>query len=169
MIAIAVSLIIVIAAVMGWNYCITAVRSAYCLPFKTLLHWITISVLLKIQKERSWSTITRCTSVQSELDEGPSEIFIKDFLDGKPDSTTLDRYEAVDGHERAKSLKYDKYIEPSDLHVGTTIRINILVGNSVETVRNYVTSRKLILQIGRQKKVEDISGKFLKGRMASCL
>ena len=120
-----------------------------------------------MQKERSWSTITRCTSVQSELDAGPSEIFIKDFLDGKPDSTTAGKYEVEDGNERAKSIKYDKYIEPSDLHVGT--RINILVGNNVETIRNYLTSRKLFLQIGRQKKVEDISGKFLKGRMASCL
>ena len=56
----------------------------------------------------------------SEAGENPTETLMKELLDGKPESIA-ERTEEEDGHDRAKYMKYDKYIEPNYLQIGMSV------------------------------------------------
>ena len=72
-----------------------------------------------MQRKPGYNTIQQSSDVQSESGENPTETLVKELLDGKPEGLA-ERCDKQDGHERAKSLKYDKYIEPTDLQIGIT-------------------------------------------------
>ena len=78
-----------------------------------------------MQRNPVCSPIQQPDDVQSERGEQPTETFVKEFLDGKPESIA-DRYEEQDGHERAENMMYDKYIEPTHLQIGISSTKNVM-------------------------------------------